>query len=89
MSCSPFTLTFVAFFTPFIVSALYSSFEHRCFAFVTIGFVSFLGTTVSPSFAFLLTILSVSVSFAIELLLEVVSALESLLVSGFVGLNLC
>ena len=71
-----------------IVSAFYSSFEHGCFAFITIGFVSFLRTIVSPSFAFMLTILSISVSFAIELLLEVVLFLEPLVASGFVRLNL-
>ena len=89
VSGCPFSLTMVAFRTPFALSTFYRLLKDGHISFVLIRFVTFSWTTVSPILAKLMLILLVAVYLTIELLLEVVLAFESLLVSGFVGLNLC
>ena len=89
MSGSPFSLTMVAFRTPFILSALHCHLNDGCVTLVTIRLVSFSWTDVSPTLTRLHSVLPFAIHFPIELLLEIVFAFESLIICQSVGLHLC
>ena len=89
VSSCPFPLTMVALRTPFILSTFYRLLKDGHISFVSIRFVTLVWTTVSPILAKLQLVLLITVCLAIEFLLQVGLAFESLLVAGFVHLNLC
>ena len=88
VSCGPFSLTMVTFLTPLELSTFHCLFEDGCFTLVTIGFVAFSWTEVSPTLALLQPVLPVVVCLTIELLLDIVLALESFVIAGSVRLYL-